>query len=228
MSMARPTGPRNPNRRDEILRIAAETFSERGYAATSIKDIADRAGMLKGSLYHHIDSKEQLLFEIIQTFHDDGMDKIIPLFGSDAPAIDVVREVVRRHVLHNVDNYVEAGVFHREFRSLSEELRQLVVKGRDPYETRLRALIRRGQREGMMRANIDGKLASMAILNSVNSIYTWYRPGGRNTGEQIADAYADFVVAGLVNDPRPGRPRKTAVKRKPPARLARQDAAVDG
>jgi hypothetical protein len=68
----------------------------------------------------------------------------------------------------------------------------------------------------------------MPILCSRRAIYTWYRPGGRNTGEQIADAYADFVVAGLVNDPRSGRPRKTAVKRKPPARLARQDAAVDG
>lgn len=207
--MARPTGPRNPNRREEILRIAAQTFGERGYGATSIQEIAERAGMLKGSLYHHIESKQQLLFEIIQSFHDKGMEKIVPLFDAEGPAIEVLREVVYQHVMHNLENYIEAGVFHREFGLLSEDRQNLIVKGRDPYQTHLRALIRRGQRDGTIRKDIDAKLASMAILNTVNSLYTWYTPDGPNTEEEIASAYADFVTAGLAND----KPSKGTGKR---------------
>jgi len=190
---------RAPRRRQqEILEAAALVFHEKGYESTSIQDIADSVGILKGSLYYYITSKEDLLFEIIQGVHEEALRNLDRTAAIEGDALQKIRAFVVVHLTHNALNLVKVAVFFQDFRSLSGERRQVIVEERDMYDNFLRDLIRQGQDEGIVCPDIEPKLAAITVLGMMNWIYQWYRPGGGQSAPAIANAYADFVVAGLA------------------------------
>lgn len=193
---------RAPRRRQsEILEAAAQVFHEKGYESTSIQDIADSVGILKGSLYYYITSKEDLLYEIIQGVHEEALKNLDRISALDGTALQKIRAFVVVHFTHNAENLVKMGVFFKDFRSLSGERRQIIVAERDKYDTFLRDLIRAGQKDGSVCRDVDAKLTAITILGMLNWIYQWYRPGGELDAVEIANAYGDFVAAGLACDP---------------------------
>jgi len=196
------TTPGTPRRRHhEILETSARVFHEKGYQATSIQDIADEVGILKGSLYYYISSKEDLLYEIIHEVHQQALRVIDEVDKVDGDPLQKIRAFAFLHVTFNIENRLWVGVFFNDFRSLSEERRAVIVKERDEYGRYLRGLIRLGQEEGVVCPDVDPKLISLAILDMLNFIFHWYRPGGERSAAAVAQAYADFVVAGLACSP---------------------------
>lgn len=191
-------------RRKEIFEAAAKIFAEKGYAATSIQDVADAVGILKGSLYYYIDSKEDLLFGVIQDAHETGIANLEHIAAVEGDALVKLRAAVESHVVSNVQNLAKVGVFFNDFRSLSPERHELIIKARDKYDRQFRTLIRQGQQEGVIREDIDPKIATMGILGMVNWVYQWYRPTGKVSAEEIASTFADLVLGGLAVDE--GRP----------------------
>jgi len=202
-----------PRRRhEEILEAAARVFHEKGYESTSIQDIADAVGILKGSLYYYIDSKEDLLYEILEGIHGEALEEVREAAAAGEP-LERIRAFVAAHIRHNAKNLVKMAVFFQDFRSLSEERRRTIVAERDTYEQFLRDLIRDGQAAGQVCPDVDAKRESIAILGLMNWLYHWYQPGGEYSIDELADAYADFVVAGLACDPGthvPGHRRRLA------------------
>jgi AcrR family transcriptional regulator len=193
---------RPPRRRQqEILDAAARVFHEKGYDSTSIQDIAGEVGILKGSLYYYISSKEDLLFEIIERTHREGLENVNRALESEGDALEKLRTVIVAHLTFLAENLVRVGVFLHEFRALGEERRRRIVGERDAFESIVRDLIRQGQSEGVVRDEIDPKLASLAILGMMNWLYQWYRPDGESSVAEVAEAFADFAVAGLASDP---------------------------
>lgn len=198
-----PDGRRSraPRRRQqEILEAAARVFHEKGYESTSIQDIADSVGILKGSLYYYITSKEDLLFEIIQGVHEEALKNLDRTAAVQGDALQKIRAFVVVHFTHNAHNLVKMAVFFQDFRSLNGARREVIVEERDLYDSFLRDLIRSGQEEGIVCPDIEPKLAAITVLGMMNWIYHWYRPGGERSASEIASAYADFVVAGLACD----------------------------
>ena len=192
------------SRRAEIQEKAAEVFSERGYRGASVEELARRVGLRKGSLYHHVRSKEQLLGEVLLR----GMELLhggIP--GPEAaplPPAEKVRAAIRFHLEWMAAEPHVTGVFLREMRNLPPRLRrrmQAEVKG---FEGRWVALIRAGMAAGAFRPDLDPKFTVFAILGLVNSVHRWYRPEGRLSMKRIADLCADLVLEGLRR-PRAGR-----------------------
>jgi TetR/AcrR family transcriptional regulator, cholesterol catabolism regulator len=202
-----------PRRRhDEILEAAARVFHEKGYESTSIQDIADAVGILKGSLYYYIDSKEDLLYEILEGIHAEALASVRKATAEGDP-LQRIRAFVAAHIRHNAENLVKMALFFQDFRSLGEERRRSIVADRDAYEQFLRDLIRDGQVAEQICPEVDVKRESIAILGLMNWLYHWYQPGGEYTIDELADAYADFVVAGLACDPKthvPGHRRRLA------------------
>lgn len=193
---------RAPRRREqEILEAAAQVFHEKGYESTSIQHIADSVGILKGSLYYYITSKEDLLYEIIQGVHEEALRNLERTRAVEGNALQRLRAFAMYHFTFNAENRVKVAVFFQDFRSLTPERRQTIVEERDIYDNFVRDLIREGQDEGLICPEIDAKLAAISILGMLNWIYHWYRPGGSQTASEIAEAYADFVVAGLACTP---------------------------
>lgn len=187
------------NRQDAIFNAAAELFYERGYEATSIQDVAEAVGILKGSLYYYIDSKEDLLFGVIQDAHQGSMSSLERWRDLDADALTTLRAFICGHLLHNFENRIKIGVFFQDFRSLSPSRREIIVEARDQYDHFLRDVIGRGQREGVVAEHIDPKLTAFAILGMLNWSHQWYRDDGPTQPIAIAQAFADLAVGGLAS-----------------------------
>lgn len=193
-----------------ILDAAAEIFARKGYEGTTIRDIADAVGMLAGSLYYYISTKEDLLFALVDEIHRDGRRLMEDPPISAGDPLEAIRETVFRHVRFTAENVVRTAVFYDDFRYLAHERKAAIVEYRRSYELEVAGLIERGQKQGVFKATVEPELAAIALLGFLNSIHQWYRPGGQWTPDQLAEAYAELAVGGLVSPPaarRKARPR---------------------
>ena len=188
-------------RRRQIENVASTLFRENGYAATSVRDIARALDLQGASLYSHVASKEEVLWSIVDrassAFERRADQGVAPLGAVGAR--DRVAALVRGHVLVVAQDPEQASVFVREWRHLSSERREAILARRDAYEGRLRALIADGMATGDF-AIVDPALATTFLLTAMNGICGWYRPGGRLSPEQLADAYVDLALRSLTED----------------------------
>jgi AcrR family transcriptional regulator len=223
-----PKGTLNVARWQEVLEAAAAVFHEKGYQAARIEDIAARVGILKGSLYYYITSKEDLLFEILQDVHQQGLRNLERIDAAPGTPLQKIRAFVTVHVTHNAENLVKMAVFFHDFRSLSPDKSEIIVAERDLYDQHLRKLIASAQGDGSVCPDLDPKLTSIEILGMMNWIYHWYRPGGNLSVSALADSMADFVVAGIACDPKTHRPGHRSSLAPLPAVPASQNGAAPG
>ncbi|UBV42953.1 TetR/AcrR family transcriptional regulator [Deinococcus taeanensis] len=191
--MTEPVKPR----REQILDSASRLFSERGYHATSMRDLAGELGMQGGSLYAHISSKEELLIEIVNKASRQFDEALFTLRGEPLPADQKLREAMYRHIRVVADNMDSATVFFHEWKHLSPEAYGRVTGWRDTIDGFYRELVTQGIQEGTFRADLDVKMSAYLILSAVNWAYTWYRPGGSLSPRDVADQFAEMLLCGL-------------------------------
>jgi AcrR family transcriptional regulator len=188
-------------RRAEVLDAATRVFHEKGYDATSIQDIADEVGILKGSIYYYISSKEDVLFELLKEVHEQAFNAVQEAIKVDGDALTRIRAFASTLARFNAEHPQRMGIFLHDFRSLSEPRRKEIVSERDRYDRMLRKLITEGQTQGVVCADVDPKLATLAIMGMINTISQWYRPTGRLRPEHIGSVYADLAVRSLACSP---------------------------
>src|SRR5919199_6611748 len=180
-------------RREELTRQAARLFAEKGYHGTSIGELAEAMGVQKGSLYAHIQSKQDLLYETMRegaaAFHA-GLDAI----PDDLPATEKIRLALRSHLRVVADQLDVATVFVQEWRYLEGERREEILADRRRYEDRIRAFFREGRDLGVLRTDLDDATAALLVLSAANWAYTWLQPG-RDT-DDIADRFYDVLLDG--------------------------------
>ena len=215
---AQTTGRRNPlarpaeavpeSRRRQIESVAAQLFAERGYAGTGMREIA-RALQLQGaSLYAHIGSKEDVLLAIVERAADQFAEAINPHVTSGAWPADKLRAMIRAHVGVVTDDLAAAAVYLEEWRFLAAERREIILGRRDAYERAFRGVIVEGTETGDFRI-VDPRLATRALLSALNGIASWWRPEGPLNAAQVAESYADLLLAGLLADGGPAVPNST-------------------
>lgn len=192
--------PEPVSRFPEIINLSAELFRSHGYAETSIEDVANAAGILKGSLYHYINTKEDLLFAIIDEIYARTDIKFQSVKAFDG---DVASQLELFIDLHMEDTGVLAAkvaVFTTEYRSLPEDRRARVQQRRDAYEELLHGLIRKGQREKVFLPHLDARITSIGILQMLNGTYKWYVPEGVRTMEEITRDFKRIIFRGILLD----------------------------
>jgi TetR/AcrR family transcriptional regulator, cholesterol catabolism regulator len=192
-----------PSRRRAIEDVASGLFHERGYAATSVRDIARALDIRGASLYAHMTSKEDVLWSIVDraasTF-EAAADRAAAATTGHSPT-DRLSALVRGHVEAIAADPQLASVFVSEWRHLSADRRASILARRDAYEARFRDIILAGMASGDFTAT-DPALAATFILTAVNGLATWYRRDGRLTPGRVADHYADLAVRTLTEDHR--------------------------
>ena len=185
-------------RREQVLDTAARMFFERGFEATTTQDIGGELGLLKGSIYYYISSKEELLYEIIERYHDDTREYFERILTSDAAPVDKIRELITVETAHTASNITRSSLFYTEWRSLSTERQETIVAERARHEHAVEQWIRAAQGSGAVRREIDPKIATFAIFGMVNSVYRWFREGGRRSASEVGAEFADFALEGLL------------------------------
>jgi len=201
-------------RRKQILEAAERVFLKQGYEATSIQDIADAVGILKGSLYHYIGSKDDLLYEIIRDVHQDSLIRVTEAVEAATNPLERIRKFTTSLLAFQIENFGRIGIFFQDFRSLRPERRKVIVRQRDNHDELLRELIKQGKEAGLVCPDVDPRIASMAVLGMVNWSHQWFRPRTGLQAADVAEEFADVVVAGISCSPdthAPGHRRMLAL-----------------
>lgn len=195
-------GSKNAIRQKQLTRAACEVFARKGYTAASIQDVADKVGVLKGSLYYYIESKEDLLWRIIEDVHAQSTLILDESLALDLSPIERIRVYIGRHVEWYLNNVAEVAVFFRDWRHLADERLSVARGRRSGYEKTIRDLIASAQDAGEIAPSVDVKYASMYVLAAVNAVPDWYRPDGKDSASHIAESFAEITIGLLTGTPR--------------------------
>jgi AcrR family transcriptional regulator len=190
------------NRSQDVLEAAVRVFHQKGYASASIQDIADEVGVLKGSLYHYIDSKEDLLARLFEDSAGHFMAMLDEASGLDERPVERLRSFAYACTLWYLQNIERVTIYATEWKHLTGKRRKVVIGIREDYEGRLASLIGELKEAGETRADLDVNFATYFIFGSLNGLPEWYRRRGPDPAEKIAESYAGLIVATVVGDPR--------------------------
>lgn len=185
------------SRKAQIDRTATALFRARGFAATSMRELATELGLEAGSLYSHIKSKEEILHRVCFGLAEDffaGFDAATR--DATSPLAIQLRQAIEAHVRVLTRDSAASAVFLQEWRHLSEPARTKFLALRDQYEAGFRGLIQRGIATGELHAP-DAAFANLTLLASLNWLPTWYRPDGKLTPDEIAHRLAEQLLQGL-------------------------------
>jgi AcrR family transcriptional regulator len=210
--MARRNGLGGPGRErsEEVYTAALRLFREKGYHATSMQDIAAAVGLYKGSLYHYIGSKEELLARVFER----GMGSL--LADVERIAADTgcgpsaqLRRIVEAHVQAVTSNLDALTVYLHEWRAAGESFVNVRAQ-RERYTRLVSEIVAHGVRTGEFRVQ-DVSIATLALLGMCNWLCQWYAPGGRLSPAEIGARFSDLVLDGVrgatsSSSPEPARP----------------------
>jgi AcrR family transcriptional regulator len=181
--------------REHLRAISVELFAERGFAATTMRQLADRAELPLSAFYYYFKSKYDVLLAIMDAAMsglEDGLEEAVDL---TLPPDERLAALTARHVeVHLLDPEI-ARVADGEIRSLVDEDRQAIVNRRDAYEQHFRDALAAGVDQGMFEAELDIAVGSMAILTMATSVIDWWRPAGRYSIDQTADLIGGYALA---------------------------------
>jgi TetR/AcrR family transcriptional regulator, cholesterol catabolism regulator len=182
-------------RRRAVVDAAARLFAERGFHATSMADLVEATGLTAGGLYHYIGSKDALLVAICDELMEPLLDRARAIAADeDAPAVEVLRRLVREWTSHVERNRHHMLVFNQERHVLERGAQwREVRRQRKAFEELLAEVFERGARDGTLDFDDPG-LAQRALLGMVNHTAQWLRPGGRLSAGQVADGYVDLLL----------------------------------
>ena len=195
MEKVEPVSTGAPSLRvDQVLETATRLFTERGYDAASIRDLAAALAMRPSSLYHHFQGKQHILFAICFGMQTDFNAAVMPLFHQGKGPVETIQAVIRDHIRFSLARRGEVLVNTRERRSLPPHLLAQVNSLRRAYRDALVAVIEQGRRQGLFAVD-DPKLAAMAVFDMVNGMFQWFQARDQADIERIAGTYVDAAVA---------------------------------
>jgi AcrR family transcriptional regulator len=187
--------------RERILRAATKLFATKGFHATGVAEIGKAAGVGKGALYHHIQSKEDLLYDIVMRHIEEGLVRAEEILRSDSPPEDKLRQLCRHQLRTVAENQEEITIFFREQNALTGKRRQTMSALRHRVEDLWRKALQEGVDRGVLRS--ADPVVVKGILGLINYSFVWYHPEGQLSPEQIADRLVDLILHGVLLEPRP-------------------------
>jgi AcrR family transcriptional regulator len=186
-----------PARQEQVRAAALRLFKEKGYHATSMRDIAEAVGINKGSLYSYIKSKEDLLVPVFEQAQGVLLGQIEQISAdTEASPSDRLKRAIHAHVIAVADNLDVLTVYLSEWRQLATESLATNRGQRERYATMFHQILRDGMASGEFR-EMDSRIVMLGMIGMCNYLFRWYRPDGRLTPDQIADELIELVMRGV-------------------------------
>lgn len=185
------------NRQKEILHAAVKLFEQKGYQATSVQDIADAVGLQKGSLYHYIQSKEELLMQIADAAIRQFNEQLQEILARPMTAQEKLAAMIRMHVQTSIENLETTTVLWREAFSLGEAPQGVIQKMTDTYLDLVTQILNEGRENGEFKVH-HPRVTALAILGACNWVYRWYRPSGSMNANDVAHTFSKLFLDGLL------------------------------
>ena len=188
-----------PSRRDELLDLAAAMFAERGLRATTVRDIADSAGILSGSLYHHFKSKEQMVEEVLKDFLDWLFGRYQEIVGTETDPLKRVEGLFMASFEAIEHRHAQVVIYQDEAKRLSSLPQFAFVDERNREQRTMWVdVLKQGIAEGCFIADLDVDLVYRFIRDTTWVSVRWYQPGGPLSAEQVGRQYLAIVLGGIT------------------------------
>ncbi|HYC81026.1 MAG TPA: TetR/AcrR family transcriptional regulator [Solirubrobacterales bacterium] len=194
----KPETRRRRKRREEIYDSAIAIFNQKGYAATSIEQIAETIGVLKGSLYYYIDSKEDLLVQIFAQTDAEFAQLFEEALELEVSAVERLRAFSRTWCLWYLENIERARVYANDWIHLTGERREHTAEMRREYGRKVQRLIDDAVGQLGREAKVDPEFARLYVFSAVNGLPLWYRRDGGASAAVVADAYSELIVGTVL------------------------------
>lgn len=185
-------------RHQEIIIESASLFRQKGYLATSIRDISEILGITSAALYYHFKNKEEILLEIMRLSLNNLQEAVGQAIEEQDETWGRLRAALRTHLHISLMYQDFAIVLLKDLRHLSPELQHQIIAARDAYEEMWSELLKDGQNEGLIRQGVDLDLLRLLTFGALNLVVTWYKPTGVRQPHEIADAFLDFISRGVL------------------------------
>jgi AcrR family transcriptional regulator len=189
-----------PKVRDrEVIEAAAVVFARQGYAAATVQQIADELGILKGSIYYYIKSKEDVLLRLLEEVHED-LDQLLKDIDAveGRTALERLELYVRSQAEYGLGNLTKISIYYDNLEQLSEKNRAHILARRKLHEEFVVQIILDGQREGTIDDQRDARLIAYSVFSTVIWPYRWYRPRGRIKAVDVVESCVAFVARGVA------------------------------
>jgi AcrR family transcriptional regulator len=194
----KPAPGRGADRQRQLVVAATHIFRMKGYDATSLQDLADAIGIQKGSVYHYIRTKEDLLFLIIDNLHKQMLRLNVEWQTPDLDPLAQIRVFVQGHIMASLENLEPAEIYFRDFRALSAKHKKAINRSRDKYESQLRSLVASAADAGLLRPGVDPGFATRMIFGMMNWVFYWYRPNGPISVKELTAQVGEYAIASLT------------------------------
>ncbi|MGE2834211.1 TetR family transcriptional regulator KstR2 [Mycobacterium sp. SMC-4] len=204
MTDSRPAAvpPAANSRRDELLQLAAAMFAERGLRATTVRDIADSAGILSGSLYHHFSSKEEMVDEVLRGFLDWLFARYEEIIDTESNPLERLKGLFMASFEAIESRHAEVVIYQDEAKRLSSHERFSYVDERNRQQRKMWVdVLTQGIEEGYFRPDVDVDLVYRFIRDTTWVSVRWYQPGGPLTAQQVGQQYLSIVLGGITVGP---------------------------
>lgn len=188
---------KNINRREIILQEAAHLFREKGYPGANLRELARRAGIQGGSIYHHFTSKQEILFQLMDQTMSDMIERLTERLSTLSSPLEQLRATVHFHIEYHVTGPDQTYITDEELRNLEPDNYLKVVAKRDRYQKIIEGVLSAGKAEQAWQLD-EPKLYTRALIKMCAGVSTWFNPEGDLTVAQIAKAYTDLFCNGLL------------------------------
>lgn len=202
--MSRTAGSHGPKTMDAIRAAGLQLIFEHGYEAMSLRRLAADVGIQAGSLYNHISTKQQLLFDLIDAHMRALLAELAKALQHIDPPPERLRTFVAFHVAYHIARKREVFISYSELRSLEPENYAAIVGLRRVYEQQLIDILEQGAATGEFVVG-DARVAAFGILAMLTGVCTWFRPDGRLTTREVIAVYTEMVATGVMRPPAPPR-----------------------
>lgn len=194
------TGQAN-SRRDELLALAATMFAERGLRATTVRDIADGAGILSGSLYHHFASKEEMVDDLLRGFLDWLFERYQQIIDNEPNPLERLKGLFMTSFEAIEHRHAQVVIYQDEAQRLSSQPRFSYLEERNRQQRKMWVdVLNQGIEEGYFRRDLDVDLVYRFIRDTTWVSVRWYQPGGPLTAEQVGQKYLAIVLGGIKTE----------------------------
>ena len=183
--------------RADVVAAAGRLFAEKGYHGTSMRDLGKELGLLGSSLYSHVESKEDLLVDVVAEGAELFQASADSALAEEGNAAEHLNSLIAGHIDVVLGHLDVVRTFLNEARMLDSEHRDRVIASRDQYEAAFRQVLAEGRADGSFRPDIDPKTSSIFILSVLNAVERWYRPDGELSRDELVDRLSAFCLGGL-------------------------------
>jgi AcrR family transcriptional regulator len=197
-------------RRQEIVKMAATVFRDKGFEATTLNDIAEQLGTDRASLYYYVGSKEELLHEIVRQVLDENVAAAERALAQEGTPVEKIEVLIEHMILSFDRNYPHMFVYVEDLariaRQESDWARDVIGKTRR-FESIVVKILEDGRKDGSFRSDLPNHISAMALFGMINWTHRWYKPGSAQSAKEIADTICALFLDGYRNPPPPRKRR---------------------